>query len=250
MSTRFFLFDFDGVLFQSAYETAFSAYNAVTGKTITEAADLPPRFVELYLSHRPCIHPASDILALAEWALENAEAAEPTPMDRARLVERLAVHPVPRVERLNRFFTARERFQAADLNAWLALHRPFQPLWDELCAGTFPNFAILTNKNRAAVFRLCSSHGLSLDPSIVYSGDGGVSKEQNFERLRAEHGAMRYIFLEDQVENLITITTHFPGVITPILATWGYHAPGDMELAARHDIRSVELSRVADLLQA
>lgn len=232
----FFLFDFDGVLVDSAPETVFTSYNAFTGETVTRADELPPHYRELVMTNRPLVAPAGDFIVLTEILLNRLKVGNLAPVPQEEFYAALAAAPNPAAVRQRQFFDARARFQAKDLKGWFALHRVYEPLWGALRAGKFPQFALLTNKNRAAVKTLAEEHQFPLQDSQIYSGDGAVTKAENLAKLRTIHQADKFVFLDDQLINFHDLLPHFGKCVTPILAGWGYHPPEEAAQARAEGI--------------
>lgn len=217
------IFDFDGVLMDSRDETAVTGYNAVTGRTVTDPADLPAGFLRDYRRERRHARSSAELFLLA-FRLWEAPSGD----DGTAGVEEA---PAP-MECAARFFAARSRFMDRDLEAWFALHRPYTAPWTALRENG--PAVILTNKNRDATLALCRRFGLDAAAANIYAGDAGGPKADHLNAIHRRFGDPPYEFLEDSLANLLALDRRFDrdrNFFRPLLADWGYLRPGDVEEA-------------------
>jgi len=225
--SRFILFDFDGVLVDSAFEMMLPAYNAVTGAEVRGHEQLPKGYAESFMLNRPHMRPAGDAIPLAKLSLGLSE---PKQLNDEEWSARIAMDKAPVEARGEQLFSARRRIMADDKRRWLEFNRPYSIIWKAL--QTQPErVIILTNKNRMAVEELTSYFGLQIPAERIFTGDGGVTKQQNLKLIEERFGASRYLFLEDSLENLIEVYAAAPQMIYPVLASWGYLRKSDAERA-------------------
>ncbi len=230
------IFDFDGVLMNSMDEIVVTAYNAVTGKMVISLEELPDTLPWLFRRNRFHIQPIGDALPLMDWCRKNVQ-REPNKIlsnqEYASIIQD-AVQPV--VYRTNRFFTVRGRFVKKDREAWLSLHSPNQPTWDELIRGGGDRVVILTNKNKKAVVELCLHFSLMVEPDNIYPGDEGATKTDNLKQIFNRFGKGPHTFIDDSVKNLRELDSainHKETLLKLILASWGYVGPSDESTARR-----------------
>ena len=231
------IFDFDGVLINSIDEVVLTTYNAATGSLHTAMTDLPSELVMLFKRNRFHVQPIGDAILMMQWCLKNYQTVPEkmiTPHEYQRIV---ADTTVALRMRSDRIYEKRSRFIEKDQSAWLALHRPYQPLWDQLIHSDYQPLVILTNKNKDATLRLCRYFNLNVNQDNVYPGDHGITKFQHMHRIRERFGADLYYFIDDSVKNLKQLEADInPGkkVIALMFAAWGYTGPDDHKLAESH----------------
>ena len=151
--------------------------------------------------------------------------------------------------RTMRFFDRRTQFKVKDINAWLALNEPVQPVWRLLLERPSGDLVLLTNKNREATIALCTHFGLEIGNDNIYSGDKGVTKIDNFNRIMQRFKKPTYAFIDDSVKNLHEIDGHFNGreqVVSLIFAEWGYTGPNDAHLAKSLGYQTLTIEEFAD----
>ena len=247
------IFDFDGVLMDSVREVAVTAFNMLTGDTVTRLDQIPQNAQKLFFRNRFHIQPIGDAPVLMKWCLEIGE-SEPdkllSPKEYDEIIKR-ANKPV--AARTNRFFETRNRFKSNDLAAWFALNAPIQPLWRTMVEDPSADTVLLTNKNREATISLCNHFGLKISHQNVYSGDHGTTKIENMTQIMQRFNSQTYTFIDDSVKNLHEVDKHFnkkEKTISLILATWGYTGPDDAWTAKNHGYHAVTLDEFSELMQA
>jgi FMN phosphatase YigB (HAD superfamily) len=229
------IFDFDGVLIDSLDEVILTVYNTAVGQQRTSLADLPPSLVELFRRNRFHVQPIGDGILLMNWCLRTyrSESEKILQPSEYRAIIDAAAEPVTR--RSEQVYKTRQHFIERDPGGWFALHKPFQPLCEELVRRQNQHgFAIVTNKNRAATERLCRHFGLNIPSNHIYSGDNGASKVENMQLIQQRFLAGTYYFFDDSLKNLQELdqnVNRHKKMLIPLLAAWGYIGPEDQKLA-------------------
>jgi len=231
------ILDFDGVLINSLDEVALTAYNATTGKLVTSLSDLPTELVRLFQRNRYHIQSIGDGILLMNWCLKNyANTSEKklTPHEYEVIISDAAVSLTDRTLKI---YEKRGQFITRDPDCWLALHHPYQPLWDHLMKRRKYAFVILTNKNRDATLRLCRHFGSGIHAADIYSGDRGVSKVENMRQIQQRFGDELSGFIDDSIKNLRELENSLNlgnKTIPLLLASWGYTGPWDEKIAQEY----------------
>ena len=231
------IFDFDGVLINSLDEVTLTAYNAVTGKQVTSLADLPTALVGLFQHSRFHVQAIGDAMLLMKRCLNNYRNKSKRILNPHEYEALISDATASITDRTRWIYETRSQFIASDPECWLALHRPYQPLWDELIQRQKYVFVILTNKNRDATLRLCQHFGLGIDAVDVYSGDHGTGKVENMRQIQKRFSDQRYGFIDDSVKNLRELENSINDenkMIRLLFASWGYTGPRDEKIAQEY----------------
>ena len=231
------IFDFDGVLVNSLDEVTLTAYNTATGNRVTSLADLPTALVGLFQHNRFHVQPIGDAILLMNWCLNNYRYKSEQILNSHEYEALISDAGSPITDRTLRIYQTRSQFIAGDPECWLALHRAYQPLWDELIQRQKSGLVILTNKNRNATLRLCRHFGLGVDSVDVYSGDEGTSKVENMGQIQKRYSEHLYDIIDDSVKNLRELETSLNmenKKIRLLFASWGYTGPGDEKIAQEY----------------
>jgi len=228
------IYDFDGVLLNSLDEVAVSAYNAVTGKMVTEIEKIPPDLVGLFKRNRFHFQPAGDVIPLMQWCLDTHFDEPGRLLTQSEFLNITGKTTEPLISRTERFYAARNRFAELDSQRWLSLNRPFQPVWNELIKRGGEQVVILTNKNREAVFKQCRYFGLNISKENIYAGDDGATKTSHLNTLFKRFSDRLLYFIDDSLKNLQDLNAHFnkpSNMLSLFLASWGFIGPDDIKTA-------------------
>ena len=247
------IFDYDGVLLDSVREIAVTAYNMLQGTIITRLNQLPQNALELLLRNRLHVQPIGDAPVLMKWCLEMGEADPARLLSPREYEEIIQQVEEPIAARTTRFFETRNRFKTRNLEAWIALNAPVQPLWRIMIENPTANLVLLTNKDREATIALSSHFGLKISDKNVYSGDHGTTKIDNMKQIMQRFKKPNYAFIDDSVKNLHEIDLHFnkgEKLISLIFATWGYTGPDDAQTAKDFGYQVVTIDEFAESIQA
>lgn len=220
------VFDFDGVLVDGMAEYWWSARRAALSLlpqlTLPEVA--PAGFSRL----RPCIHKGWEMVLMAaelgraDFDLEASCAAYPRALQLA--LGRWQLTP----ERLqDALEVVRRQAIAADLPAWLALHRFYPGVPERLrrLRQEGGDWSVLTTKGGSFASQLLAA--ADLRPRAVHGHEQG-SKPEVLERLLRTDPELW--FIEDRRPTLEQVR-ETPGLesVRCYLVSWGYLAPGDGE---------------------
>ena len=234
------ILDFDGVLMNSLDEVVLTSFNAARKTLHTALAEIPADLVRLFKHNRFHVQSIGGAIPLMNWCIETYQTAADRILSGEEYQAIIDRSPVPTLERTELIYATRQCFIETDLNTWLGLHRPYQPLWNALLGHESRRIAILTNKNRSATLRLCRHFGFEIEDRQVYAGDHGATKTKNMERIMRRFSDESYCFIDDSVKNLQDLDDHYnmPGKrITLCLAAWGYCGSDDESTARRRGYR-------------
>ena len=245
------IFDFDGVLINSLDEVVLTTYNAATGNLCTSLAQVPVDLLQVFKNNRFHVQPIGDAIALMSWCMENRQGDLNKILTRQEYRSIADGPDISLTDRTNLIYDTRQRFIDRDTGRWLALHQPYQPLWDEIIRRKKCPFVILTNKNYDATLRLCRHFGLQINADDIYSGDHGLTKIENMGRIQERWGKKSYSFIDDSVKNLKELDLYFnrgKKKLALLLATWGYTGAQDERTARESGYPALQQTDVVRLL--
>jgi len=246
------LLDFDGVLMDSVAEVAVSAYNACTRQLVTTVEGLPGGVLDSFKCRRHLMRTPAEAIPLMSWCLGINNVRPGENLDQETFARLCRSSPLSAETRRRRFYEARQKLCDKNLEDFVRLNHPFQPLWDWLVRNRTEPFALLTAKNRRAVLTLCSHFGLGIDAGDIYPGDGGTSKSANMEAIDRRFRAPCYLFIDDLFSNLMELKKGFSGrraVLKLFLANWGYGPAEDAAAAPGEGVRVIDQQGAIDFLQ-
>ena len=231
--TEVFFLDFDGVLCDSAAETAVAAWRAGTALWPEwRGPEPPPDALARFCRHRPLLETGYQAIALLRLIVTGEPdariAAEFAPLTRA--VFAATGWEKPALIRL--FGDTRDRWIREDEAGWLGRHR-FYPgtataVHRVLRAG-HPVF-ILTTKQTRFTEMLLGAAGIPLPATAVFGLECGKAKEDTLaDFVRSPHYAgARFHFVEDRLDTLERVMGRPElAVVALYFATWGYSLPAE-----------------------
>jgi FMN phosphatase YigB (HAD superfamily) len=237
--------DFDGVLLNSLDDVVLTGYNAATDETMENLSELPKDYVELLRLNRFHCQPAGDFILLARALLDGKRPSNQSLFSKEEYLSIVQGHKASLRGRTKDFFEARQRLIEKDESLWLRLNSVYQPLWEEVTKKA-SRVVLLTNKNSDSVLRSCKHAGLFLEPNNVYSGDGGVSKQENLVEILGRFTVKQIEFIDDSIKNLTELSKFAKDNLDikfiGMLANWGFTGPTDAEQALElgFEVRELE----------
>lgn len=222
-----FLFDFDGVLINSAKEAGLSAFNAVNKTSHRSLSALPEGCLDLFMSNIFHFHNPYTLCNLLKWCSENCKTNPDKILTREEFkAYALAQGDIDKATINKYFYSVRVNFMESAPEEWLLLNEPYKVVWNKLIELGAENIIILTAKNRKAVYSLSHHYGLKLLDENIYSGDNNLTKMDNFRSIVSRFGAQDYYFIDDHLTNLKDLDRDFntedSKSINLMLADWGY----------------------------
>jgi len=228
--------DFDGVLCDSARETAMSAWRAGRGLWPDGLSPEPPwPYVDRFVRLRPWLETGYQAVVMMRMIADGLPDAE--------FAERLAEHCQSWMDRLGLsrsdlvacFGEARDAWIREDFAGWLAAHEFYPGVLDAVRGvQAATEVFVLTTKQERFAQALLESQGLTLPADRLWGLDRGRAKEADLRELvGGGPGARRRVhFVEDRAETLRRVMAE-PALAEVRLyyASWGYGTPADLAWA-------------------
>ena len=216
-------FDFDGCLFDTAYECAVVAWcvrHGIAGGFQSVAVDA--EFLRRFYALKPYIRYAREYVVFSSDRYLSIR-------DQAGLDAVLGSEVShPQLEDYQeRFYSTREAIKAESFEAWLALNRPY-PFAVEALRCVADTAIILSSKDRKTIVETLAA--CRVTPLAVHDFSYAPSKLGALERLHQELGLSLdgAVFLDDNVDHLLEAQG---SGVRPVLASWGYVSPEQRERA-------------------
>ncbi|MBX3154702.1 MAG: HAD family hydrolase [Deltaproteobacteria bacterium] len=232
-----YVFDFDGVLFDTARECLAIAYAAVHGDRATP----PPDVATAFLRHRYWVGPPWQYAVLLDCI-----AGGELPASTAAFLAICARRERELAGFTETYFAARGRL-AADRARWLALASPYPSTRAFVDLHARGAAAILSTRDETSIRTLCE-HYLGIAP-VQLPRAGRQAKWEILVEAAAQRGLepRRVFFLDDYLHH--AMPAHECGFAT-YLATWGYLGPGDTEHALTGGLPCLQLTDLGPALAA
>lgn len=243
LTRRWFAFDFDGVLCDSAKETGTTAWMACVslGERFfpkTAPSNIPDDLLRAFCNARPLLETGFEALLILKRLYVEKESWESMLASREPLEEmkRSLQHCNVTEEELKKAFQqARDSWIARDETGWLAANdfymetvRAVQTL---ISRGA--SVYVVTTKHSSFAVKLLNRVGIDLPMDRIF-GLGSGKKRQVLSNLATSREAQlggRCIFFEDRLETLLDVSRHAQLPCDLVLCGYGYNTQHEREKA-------------------
>ena len=212
--------DFDGVLCDSIDECFVAGFNSYFNAGIATPDLAPAALYQYFCRFRYLVGPAENFYLLFH-AFEHGA----PDLDRENFALLQAASVTARREFEASFFERRSLLKQAGFAQWLALHRLYRES-SAVLRSDFPNFYVVTTKDRASVEQIAAHHGYAGKLLGIYSKELSSDKRILFRNLYQQTGIdsvrQRVIFVDDNRMHLEQVKSL---VSECYLAGWGYTGP-------------------------
>jgi len=237
-----FALDFDGVLCDSAAETAVTAWRAGQKIWPDWPGAEPPRIcLQRFLKLRPLIETGYQTIALMALIQQEKHDDATIEAQFPALCEEFLTQNKLSHERCARLFgRTRDLWMAEDLTDWLGRHRFYPGAIDAFIAKiqTTPVF-ILTTKQERFVDALLQSRGIAFPRKRLFGLEKNKSKEMILAELlrQPDWQGATWHFVEDRLATLLRVAAlEKLAAVRLYLATWGYNTESERALARHYKL--------------
>ena len=235
--------DFDGVICDSAVETALTGWKAASSLWQEMPATAPQIAIERFRSIRPIIETGYEsILAMRLLYLnEPLDAICNNPTSKMAALMQEANIDVDGLKQL--FGDTRDAWIASDLTGWLNMNPLFEGIAEKLQQlGQNHTWYIITTKQERFVRQILQAHNIELNNQYIYGLDRNMGKVEVLKGLLQKHPGTTLYFAEDRLPTLLNVLkTHELNQVKLIFALWGYNTTEDKANAAKQPFLSQNL---------
>lgn len=232
-----FCLDFDGVICDSAPETAVTAWKVCQKIWPGQLDyDVSPGIIERFCRLRPVIETGYETIALMRLIQDTAESDETIFASFPTLRESIFAQEQLEPEQLKVLFaTTRDDWIGQNEQEWLTWNR-FYPGVPEVLALLLlhQRVLILTTKQKRYVTRLFQSRALTFPEDSIFDLDEKRPKKDILLDVKQDMGTGQIHFVEDRLETLLSVLQS-PELqdVKLYLANWGYNTPQQRQQAGR-----------------
>lgn len=235
--------DFDGVICDSAVETAITGWTAASQIWNDMPAETPPALVDQFRLVRPIIETGYEAI-LAMRLLFLGETSAAIFADYQSKILKLMEEAQVGVDELKKLFgETRDRWIAADLDSWIAMNPLFPGVAKKLqMLGQHRIWYVITTKQERFVKQIFQANAIELADERIYGLDRNLSKPEVLKGLIERYPNHAIEFVEDRLPTLINVKKH-PELaqIKLLFASWGYNTDTDKRLAKQQDFTTLTL---------
>jgi len=217
------VFDFDGVIFDTVYETLFISYNVYKGNdplTAQPIYEIPESFRNRFIKYRYLV---ADPIQF-KWLWSSIEKVSENKIEASfyKLLEGGKKQDELFIEQ---FFSFREELKKTHLDTWLSLCKPYPFVVNfiKTINKEIPVY-ISSNKDESSIHFLLTHANIKIALNNVFGMEHGAFKPDHFKEIsqKSAHSFKEILFIEDNFKN-------FNGIselgVQCYLATWGYNNP-------------------------
>lgn len=236
--------DFDGVICDSAVETAITGWKAASQLWSGMPEEVPQELVGRFREVRPIIETGFEaILTMRMLFLgETVQSVYGGYSAKGKaLMQQAAVTP----DDLKKLFgETRDHWIDADLPGWIAMN----PLFDGVAGklqrlGQKTPWYVVTTKQERFVKQILKAHAVELADDRIFGLDRNLSKPDILKRLLKDHMGQSIVFVEDRLPTLINVLKDNElASVRLIFALWGYNTAADKLQAEQQAICRQELA--------
>ncbi len=240
-----YAFDFDGVLCDSAVETAITGYHAACAIWPDMPLPAAPALIAQCRTLRPFIETGYEtVLVMRRLFLGEtvADIQQNYPgLNQSRLQDAAGGVAVLK----NRFGAARDRWIAEDLPGWLAMNPLYPGIALNLKTIQKQNpYCIVTTKQERFVKQILNAQHLALPDQQIFGLERNLTKPQVLRHLLKAYPDHTVVFVEDRLLTLEQVLKA-PDLsdVKPVFALWGYNTAADQARASGLPVISLTLEQ-------
>lgn len=230
--------DFDGVICDSAVETAITGWKAANQiwGDMTEA--VPQTMVDQFRLVRPMIETGYEAI-LAMRLLHLGESPETITSDYSSKIDTLLQQAQVTPDDLKKLFgETRDAWIANDLADWINMNPLFPGVAEKLQQlGQQASWLIITTKQERFVKQILQANAIDLADDKIFGLDRNMSKPEVLTQLLKNHPDNTIYFVEDRLPTLLNVRKiEALANVKLIFALWGYNTAEDKAVAAQQGL--------------
>ena len=235
--------DFDGVICDSAVETAITGWKAA-GRIWPEMSEaVPQALINQFKLVRPIIETGFEaILAMRLLYLQTP--IDTIYQDYSQLTQAILTEAKLTTDDLKSLFgSTRDAWIKNDLTEWIDQNPLFTNVADKLQQlSKDAIWYVVTTKQERFVKQILTANAIDLDESHIYGLDRNMNKPAVLQMLLNKHPNQEIYFVEDRLPTLLNVIK-IPELsnIKLIFALWGYNTAADKQAAQQVAITLQEL---------
>ena len=243
---KIIVFDFDGVIGDSAYECyvqSVKAFSDVGGK-LEDSKKVEQKFRQA----RPFVKIAEDYDVVLRMIEKNPE-INFDEIKQADFEKAKGNFKQDFVKFKERFLASRKEMQARDENAWYALQKDFPGVVKSMnkLAEKF-KVVIGTTKDKASTSKLLKFYGAKINEEDIVSKEifDDKTKQMKYISIKYDVPLENLVFVDDMLEQLRPVV----GIgVKPVMADWGYSTKAQKEIAMKEGITLVGQENLAGQIE-
>lgn len=235
--------DFDGVICDSAVETAITGWKTAGQIWTDMPKDVPPDTIDRFRKVRPIIETGYEAI-LTMRLLFLGESVDSIFKHHAEKNHYLMQQVQVTADDLKqRFGDTRDQWIADELDGWIRMNPLFDGVAEKLRKlGQQDEWYVITTKQERFVKHIFQANDIELVGERIFGLDRNLSKPEILKDLVRRHQNQTILFVEDRLPTLLNVSKQ-PELasVKLIFALWGYNTDEDKAQAALQPFRLQQL---------
>lgn len=248
MTNKLYAFDFDGVLCDSAVETAIAGWKVALKLWSDMPEQIPVDILEKFRQVRPVMETGYESILIVRMLFEGLN-PESLMVAFHHQIDALMIRDELEVDELKQAFGAtRDQWIEDDFDNWVQMNPLFEGIADKLHQIETEQSVIITTKQERFVDHILSANQIQFPIEQIYGLDRNLSKQQILSDLSAAQPNTNILFIEDRLPTLINVITDDRlDHVQLFFANWGYNTQQDRDSAT--DIKRINTISLQDWQQ-
>jgi len=235
--------DFDGVICDSAVETAITGWKAGLNVWSDMVEAMPSdNQIDQFRELRPALETGYEAILLMRLVYLG-ESIDSILSNNLARVHQLLLEIDQSADDLKRLFgETRDTWIEQSLSEWVCMNPLFDGVASQLQQLTGHDWYIVTTKQERFVEKILQANQIELSAKNIFGLDKRMSKEAVLTDLLVKHEANQICFIEDRLPTLLNVLAN-PALdsIDVQLVDWGYNTAADKAVAHEKGIQLIAL---------
>ncbi|MCK5813356.1 MAG: HAD family hydrolase [Cocleimonas sp.] len=241
--------DFDGVICDSAIETAVTGWKAAR-KIWSDMPNANPsqHLINDFRQVRPLLETGYEAISIMRLLYLDITVSSLSQHYQQQLSSFIQTENL-KIEQLKKLFgNTRDHWIKQSPQQWLAMNPLFAGIRKQLATLSNSTWYIITTKQKRFVKQILKANKISIDDACIYAMEAQMSKQETLIKLLEHHPNQTIIFIEDRLPTLLNMSNNTQlKTIKRQLADWGYNTQNDKEKAQQHVIDLISLDQLISL---
>ena len=226
--------DFDGVICDSAVETAITGWKAGLKIWDDVSTPLPTQSViDKFRLVRPIMETGYEAILIIRL-LYQGETVETLLSQYAEKIQQTLEASNKDISALKQLFgETRDIWINEDVDDWIVMNPLFPSIAEKLRQlNEQGQWFIITTKQERFVSQILNAYQIELDPDKIFGLDRKLTKEAVLTELSNQYSQHEFYFFEDRLPTLLNVLANKDlQAVKLFLATWGYNTQEDKQQA-------------------
>jgi phosphoglycolate phosphatase-like HAD superfamily hydrolase len=241
--------DFDGVICDSAIETAITGWKAAQQIWQGMQHNKPSStLIDDFRRVRPFLETGYEAILIIRLLQQGVSVKTLNKNYHAILQTLIEENQLKTTQLKQLFGTSRDQWITQSMQEWLTMNPFFAGVVEKLAIlanNTDNPWYIITTKQKRFVQHILQHHNIPINEQSIYAMEAKMSKQDTLLQLRDKHPDQTIIFIEDRLPTLLNINKNkqLKSIILQ-LVDWGYTTDEDKQTTQRYPIELISIDQL------